>query len=474
MVKLKILCCLILIGSSKISFAQSAVGTTSTLAQHLQYYAAKKSNTLMFVHLDKTVYVNNENIWFTAYLLNCNTVELQRHQVLSVALIDNNDQQVAASRQFTLNNGIGSGNIAIPDSVPPGNYSFIAYTNLLKNGHPAAYFVQVITLKSATVPSFDAEIIIDTSYNQTPAIRAMLTVRAKSMPVDGAVINYYLGKDAHTRIKGKAKTNVLGMYDVLIPKSAVTSAQHMLEVQIKSAKETKTMHLDLPLPKQLNNVRFYPEGGHLVNNIISRVGWEAKLPNGLPLKTQAVLLADNRIIDTIETDSYGMGEFYIMPMNHAVYQVKLLQNEGTYTLPDAIINGIVTHMRNALVNDTLNLQIAGNFGGNLLILIHNYRRIFTTANLNISPKGKLIKIALDGIPRGLNTVTILDSLQRPCAEQVFFAHYNQKPSVAISLGSNEYKTRQKVAVKIQLNDALGKAINGVVSVACAQDNRFEL
>lgn len=469
-----ILCCALL--TSQFAYAQNIDTIAKNIAKQLNYYQAKTEGAALFVHLDKTVYVNNEAIWFAAYLLNCTAENIDQHQVLSAALINNNDQSIVTESRFVMQAGLGCGNVIIPDSISPGNYSFIAFTNVVRNGKPCVVFVQPVTIKSATQPAFNAEITLDTLYKQPGNMRVMLSVSDKGLLVDGAVVNYYLGKDAQTRIAAKAKTNALGMVDILIPKNRVTAAQHMLEVQVKYAKEIKTLHLKLPVPRQADIVKFYPEGGHLINGVLGKVGWEVKTPGGAPIKTRAILYADHKMLDTIETDSYGMGLFYIVPGLKVNYGVKLLQDDTTdvYTLPSVLSDGVTLRMPNALAADTLRLMLSSNLNMKIIVLVHNYKRVFSTTALNILPNGRLLKIDLTGVPRGLTSLTVLDSLQRPCAERLFFAHYNQKPSVNINADKAQYGTRQKVTVKLKLNDLSGKPANGIVSVACVQDNRFEI
>ena len=73
---------LLLFFINQAALAQTADTTTRALLQYFNYYSIKTSHTLMFVHLDKTVYVNNDNIWFTAYLLNCTKVNWPDHKVI--------------------------------------------------------------------------------------------------------------------------------------------------------------------------------------------------------------------------------------------------------------------------------------------------------------------------------------------------------------------------------------------------------
>jgi hypothetical protein len=469
---------LLLIFISQAAFAQTADTVIASLQRQFHYYNIKKANSLMFVHLDKTAYVNNDMMWFTAYLLNHATSRPDnRHNILSAVLVKDDNQSIAVQGKFKMQSGIGSGCMSIPDTIAPGSYTFIAYTNKTINGKPEFFFKQSLTLKTAMQSAFDVEMTIDTAHQTATMLPVNIRAYNKSLPVILAPLNYTLGSDRHTRITGSAKTDVTGNYQLNIPKNSITAAQHILEVQIKNNKDIRTLHLTIPVIHQVNEVKFYPESGNLVTGMVNYVGWEAKTASGTPLKVQGVLYNGKEPVDTIETDSFGMGEFNLLPVQNAVYTVKLLQNgaDSVCKLPAQLSNKLIQiHLPDALASNTLKAEVSANYTGKVLLLVHNYRQIFATANFNTSTNGNRLNIDLSQVPRGLNTITILDSLQRPCAERLFFAHYDQRPNVTIVTEQKDLYTRQKVNIKLSLTDASGKPVNGVVSIACVQDNRFEI
>lgn len=461
---------------SQLVFAQTT-DINKTLLQQFDFYSIKKANISMFVHLDKNVYLNNDNIWFTAYLLNCPKANWPDHKVIAVVLVKNDDQSVAAQGEFKMSKGIGSGNLSIPDSIPPGDFTFIAYTNKMVNNQPEIFFKQALTLKTGTQPAFEVELNIDTA-RQTPAMLPVSIHAFKNIsPIIFAGINYTLGTDRRTRFTGSAKTDITGRYQLMVPKASISATQHTLEIQVKNNKDIKALHLTIPILKPVNEVKFYPESGHLVAGMVNNVGWEAKSATGVAIKTQAVLYTGSEAVDTIETDSFGMGQFYFLPLAGKKYSVKLLQSntDSVYILPAPLtINTVQIHTADALASDTLLLTMNSNYVGKILLLLHNYRQVFIANTLNASVNGRVIKVDLSQIPRGLNTITILDSLQRPLAERIFFAHYNQKPVISITAGQEEVGTRQKVNIRLKLTGPNGKPAAGIVSVACVQDNRFEI
>lgn len=457
--------------------AQGNNAIIDTILKHAEYYKVKHTDALMFVHLDKTVYVNNDMMWFTAYLLGVKPQDAPKHQVLSAALVNNNDQKVAVQGRFIMAKGMAYGNMMIPDTIPPGRYSFVAYTNRMQNGKPQVCFVQAITLKTVTEPAFNVELTLDTMYHDPVNTRVLLKADSRSTPLDGASISYFFGKDAKTRIAGKAKTNVIGSYTIMLPKDRINAAQHNLEVQVRSGSEVKTLHLDIPVKRPTVTVGFYPEGGHLVEGAVNRVGWEVKTPGGTAIKTEGVLYINGNPADTIHTDSFGMGVFAINPQPKAVYTVKLLDdnwNTETHPLPMALPAGPVIRLIDAIANDTLKVQLRVQQTGKVTMVIHNYKQVYSATPLQGGGKVSNIKINLAQIPRGINSIVVLDSLNRPCAERLFFAHYNQKPRLSINAGDAEPGQRQKISVKLKLNGVNGRAEYGIVSVACVQDNCFEI
>jgi len=72
------------------AFGQQAVNKlTDSLIKQFEYYRIKKQASVLYVHFDKTIYTNNENVWFTAYLLK--DAGKRKSDVLSVILVKDNE-----------------------------------------------------------------------------------------------------------------------------------------------------------------------------------------------------------------------------------------------------------------------------------------------------------------------------------------------------------------------------------------------
>ncbi|MES2418494.1 MAG: hypothetical protein V4541_09935 [Bacteroidota bacterium] len=436
----------------------------------MKWYGLAKPTGNLFVHFDKNVYANNETVYFTGYLIKASKVTIDQHRVMALALIRNADNALILEDKFLFNNGVAFGSILIPDSILTGGYHFLVYSDKLLNGMPEVLFIQNITLKTNIDPAFKANLKImpnaDTTKKQN---RVLISVTSKddrflSKP---ATISYNYGnlqKETITDASGQLLINLPPQPNIVDPN---------LYVKLKYERDSSFINLAIPRKKNTAQVKFYPEGGDLVAGLTSNVSWEVKDQQNLPLALTAFLYKDQQIIDTITTSSYGIGKFKLSPESNAIYSVKLLHsalNDTLYHLPASIDKGLALTIQNAFVKDTLKLNLKTNGPRNLTLMVHNFRESYIIAPLEIVHNQMTVKIPLYGTPKGLATITILDSLDRPLAERMFFAHYDSKERITITTDQQVYKQREKVSLKLNLTSEK----NALVSIACVQNNRLEL
>jgi hypothetical protein len=468
--------CLILISAALTTRAQVAHEETDPLESQINLYGVKKASPVLFVHLDKTIYTNNETVWFTGYLLNIDANAIKEHRILSVSLVNDEDGKVAVQANFIMDGGLGFGNIYIPDSVAAGSYHFVAYTNRLLKGRPEVLFKQSVTIKTTNEPAFSLSLsLLDSTKAQAGKITTLLTAKAKEFPVIMAPISYKMGAAKKRITLATAKTGVNGEYTLSIDKNQISPENRVLIAEVGEGKQKESIRLTIPIKKQKARVRFYPEGGYLVSGKASRVGWEARGAGGEPLKINGILLNNGTPIDTITTDSYGMGIFKLTPKANSKYQVKVIRAgvvDTVCTLPASLQQGIVLQVADALQTDSITLKLQSTRYQVVKILVHNYKEVFVTLDKEIYPKGLTTSFATANLPRGLNMVTVVDSIGRPLAERAIFAHYDKRQALSIKTDNNDYTTRQKVKLNLKLSSASGSPVKGYVSVACVQDNRL--
>ena len=458
-----------------VTYGQAENKLSDHIEKKIAFYRQAHPSSTLFVHFDKTLYTNNDNVWFTAYLLNC--AKPQLYNTLSVSLVNDIDHKVELEEKFIMANGIGLGNLHLSDSIPPGNYTFMVYTNRMVNRKPEADFTQAITIKTTAPPGFKAILsLTDTSHalrNKTRQV-AVIVNGNNYLPLSNALINYRIsGKDT-TVIEGKAKTDKAGIYSIQVP-----PGKNIVKVQVKDKRTSQYLYLQLPHNDEHLQVKFYPEGGNLINNLPVNVGWEVITGNGQPLRVQAVLYEDDKAIDTVATNSYGMGTFKLFPQLAKSYVVRLAghskDNNFNYKLPAVLPTGFSISMPKSLANDTLDFVVRSNSASVFYMSVHNYRQQFFSIPVQVNAfVPRKVRVALNDLPKGLAEVTLTDSLGRPHAERLFFAHYNRRDQLDIKPDKREYKIREKVQLKVKFHNLNIESQQAIVSVACIQENRLEL
>ncbi|MES2446101.1 MAG: hypothetical protein V4546_02895 [Bacteroidota bacterium] len=459
---MRVIFCLLFFFSTT-AFAQDSI------ALKMNWLAKAKPTTNLFVHFDKNVYTNNEIVYFTGYLLKDKITPSSEHKILSICLVRDLDSTIIIQDKFLMDKGLAFGSITLPDSILTGDYHFLAYTNQLFNGLPNAVFHQSITIKTNIDPAFKASLKIledvSDSKNNHQVLLAATTKDNRFLPKP-LQINYKYGNQST-----KTKTDASGQLLITLPAKS-DLADPNLYVRLSNEKDTSFLSLALPVKKQKASVKFYPEGGNLVSGLQSKIGLEIKDQQQMPVATKAFLLENNQIIDTVETSSYGIGNFQLSPKESAIYSVKLIHSglaDSVYYLPKAIEKGITLQLQKAVVKDTLSVVIKNNNSTKLYFLIHNYREVFLNIPFDMDVNRRIIKIPLHEIPKGVMTFTILDSLKRPLAERMFFAHYSATNNIITNTDKQTYQQREKVKLSLKLNlDTLS-----IVSIACVQENRLQ-
>ena len=468
-------CVLFVFSNVYMLYAQKDTINNEWLVDKFELYSKSHSSTLLFLHTDKTLYTNNEDIWFSAYLISKGHESLQEHHTLSVVLIREDNRKISLQSKYLIESGLGNGNLTLPDTIPPGKYQLLAYTNVLdKNFNPTALFKQPITIKTINELSFISTLKLLDTVAGTNLIRAQVAVSDKEgRTLKGVAIKYSIGKKMFPPVF----TNNLGISIINIPSNDFGTDELLATVNYK--KESQYLNIKLPYltPKNIH-IRFYPEGGNMAEGVSNVIACEATTSDGLPIATKGILYKNEKAIDTIVTNNYGICIFKLMSEPNVSYSLKIPQNsyqqrDSIYFLPTSIIDGVAIHIENAIANDTLTFAVSCKQKKQIKILIHNYRKPYAFFNQGIGPQEQKIRVALKSMPKGIAAVTILDNLGRPIAERLFFAHYDEKVIAEIKTDKQEYSNKEKVILNLNFTDKTGKPIDGLVSVACVQDNRIE-
>lgn len=188
--------------------------------------------------------------------------------------------------------------------------------------------------------------------------------------------------------------------------------------------------IEYPLPKC--NIRFYPEGGHLVYGLASRVAFEVQNEQTKRINASGVLMEDGQMIQTLQCNNDGRGIFSFVPKKGSKYQTQWVVNHQTYYEEFPQIEDVGYTLRVDRTNSHLDITIHCNEDALIAKPIH----------LTVSCRGKtyathpvtftqdrycLLSLDTDSFPAGVNMVTLY--AEQALASRLFFIPPTEKALV---------------------------------------------
>ncbi|WP_300596433.1 hypothetical protein [Niabella sp.] len=150
---------------------------------------------------------------------------------------------------------------------------------------------------------------------------------------------------------------------------------------------------------------------------------------------------------------------------------KELQPESGDILPDKSVN---LTLLNTICEDTLQATITVNRPQNLLLA---YQNLYSTTAEKSDPmliqKQKKIALPLKDLAKGIHTLSLLNENGALLNQKQFFAHYEDRNRLSVQTEKNQFGTREKIAVTIDMKDGQGKPAKALLTVACVNTNRLE-
>jgi hypothetical protein len=441
------------------------------LTEKMALYDLAHSSPALFIHFDKTIYTNNETVWFTGYLLQAGSIELKNNNILSIALVRDADSSIIKQEKYFMTNGLSFGSMLLADSLLSGNYHFQATTNQVSKGIPSTVFMQPIVIKTNTDPAFNTQISLLEAgvFGKKPnQVSINVTTKDSRILPRPAEVTYQYGN-----VFKKAMTNISGGLVFSLDEQNGLKDPNVY-VKVRYDKDSSLVNIPLPVTVRKAKVGFYPEGGNLVDGLPCKVAWEVRDQLLAAVTLTAQLFKDNKFVQTIETNSYGIGKFTLTPVKNSTYTVRLMHSgfaDSTYKLPVASEDGVGLKVENAIA-DTLLITLSTKKPLKIALRIHDFKQTFLYKEISLAGAGQIFKVPIADFAKGLKSITVFDSLGRPLAERMIFAKYSSVPLVGISTDMDTYSQRQKVVLKLKLKDLENIDTTGFVSVACIQDARL--
>jgi hypothetical protein len=215
------------------------------------------------------------------------------------------------------------------------------------------------------------------------------------------------------------------------------------------------------------SIRFYPEGGNLVNTIPSTVAFKISDAANKGVNGYGYVIDDlNDTLRMIRTLRAGIGKFVLTPQSKRSYKaIILLPNAEKIIaeLPKAYDNGYVMHLSdsgdfdNQLTDGnrlSIKVQTKGDqFSSGLVYLFVHTRGSVKIVQGNLLQNNQaLFVIDKNRLGDGISHLTIFDAQKHPVCERLYFKYPIQRLNIQVSSNKDTYSPREKIEATVNTKE----------------------
>ncbi|NRD19010.1 hypothetical protein HNV08_03040 [Winogradskyella eckloniae] len=208
-----------------------------------------------------------------------------------------------------------------------------------------------------------------------------------------------------------------------------------------------------------NNIdaQFLPEGGHLLEDVINKVGVVLKDSSGYGISNAQGIVTDEKdnVITTFKVNQFGIGQFMLIPKRGKDYQISInYRNKefnfkfNTIVEPIGISLSVASRKDKVFVTLNTNTKSIDYLKNKVFkLVIHNGNQIQVsdyvfTENLAITKSFNLKKL-----PPGINIFTIINEKNQAISERLFF-NYN---GIDVTKSNSISKQIKEDSISLKIN-----------------------
>lgn len=421
----------------------------------------------LYLHLDKPFYGAGEKIWFKGYLVNAIThQDNAQSNFIITELINRSDSIV--ERKKIRRDSLGFHNaFTLPATLPAGDYYLRGYSNWMLNEDPDFFFSRNIkignSIDNTIVSSIEYQQEDDTHY--TAKIKFTSNVQAV---FENTTIKYLYLENGKIKNKGKKKTDENGWISISLPDLKSPVARR-IEVEFDDPQYIYKRTFHLPVFTNDFDVKFFPEGGALINIPHQNVAFKAQGVDGFSKEIEGFLFnSKGDTLTNFRSEHNGMGIFTMNPVNNETYYVTVRTNDSItkrFDLPAIEPKGIsiaMSHYKQEIRYEIQKTE-ATEWPQKLFLLAHTRGKLAILQPIN--PKRTFGKMNDSLFTEGITHFMLIDEQGNALSERLIFVPDHKPNQWQITTDQPTYGKREKVSLQITAKDSEGNPVEGTFSVS---------
>lgn len=218
------------------------------------------------------------------------------------------------------------------------------------------------------------------------------------------------------------------------------------------------------------DLKFFPEGGYLVENINSKVAIKIKDPQYHNYKIPIEIVDSKGLVLTrMSSAEFGLGFFFINPQPGLDYFANLSLNDQIYQyqLPKALAQGYglnVNQRANELLiglTSTKTTRLKGSY-----LLVHQRGKTLFDQVIFTNKRSDIISLYKGNLQDGVTHITLFNDKGQPVCERLVYLD-NPKNDVSVLIKKNKevLQTREQISLDLKLQNSLEEDIAGQLSMS---------
>ncbi len=208
-------------------------------------------------------------------------------------------------------------------------------------------------------------------------------------------------------------------------------------------------------------ISFFPEGGSLVDDVTSLVGFKAVDATGKGCEiTGKVFSSHGDTVASFNSTFKGMGTFNLNPAPGEQYYSIIYDNNGDSAktqIQKSLKTGMVLNVSEtrpgeldlAIKTNKETLPVLTDHDLSLTVSLHS--TILKTIFFRVKSLNNHMTLKTDEFPDGIVSLTIYDLEGKPFCERLAFVHNNDDEELTVKTDKPVYATRDSVSVRISLS-----------------------
>ncbi|MCS3218834.1 TonB-dependent receptor plug domain-containing protein [Bacteroides thetaiotaomicron] len=421
----------------------------------------------LYLHLDKPFYGAGEKIWFKGYLVNAITHQNNAQSNFIITELINRSDSIVERKKIR-RDSLGFHNaFTLPATLPAGDYYLRGYSNWMLNEDPDFFFSRNIkignSIDNTIVSSIEYQQEDDTHY--TAKIKFTSNVQAV---FENTTIKYLYLENGKIKNKGKKKTDENGWISISLPDLKSPVARR-IEVEFDDPQYIYKRTFHLPVFTNDFDVKFFPEGGALINIPHQNVAFKAQGADGFSKEIEGFLFnSKGDTLTNFRSEHNGMGIFTMNPVNNETYYVTVRTNDSItkrFDLPAIEPKGIsiaMSHYKQEIRYEIQKTE-ATEWPQKLFLLAHTRGKLAILQPIN--PKRTFGKMNDSLFTEGITHFMLIDEQGNALSERLIFVPDHKPNQWQITTDQPTYGKREKVSLQIAAKDSEGNPVEGTFSIS---------